>query len=378
MRRIPLLCALTLLAATASTEEWGVEPRAKSCNPGNFQTLEVTLPNILMHQLAGVDSAEGAASVKFLRDHPALKLQISFVEKDLADYWRRPFDDQPDVLMAYSRTERNLKIAHRVLHLAGRDEVTFIRDKTAQRDLTYAVADSFVHEISHAREREEGAIPHLIEDELVSFYRGVVFVLDALRKHPDFNRLKAALELQKQVHAIRESLRDASGPRRDDLKRRGRELIGAYETLVTPPRLFGLEELAALARSTDEFETLVTEAYKRDGLSSLWAGAEERAEVERAHLKEYQGIVDKIARLEDQMGRPHSDPTSGEATKRLLKEDIGFWSDAARVGAARKHYAQILSRLKSDLDRRRNGGELKPFAVDPRVVEVRYRKKTFE
>ncbi|MBI5201170.1 MAG: hypothetical protein HY925_06260 [Elusimicrobia bacterium] len=378
MRRIPLLCALAFLALPASAEEWNVEPRTKACSPGNLQTLEVTLPNILMHQLAGVASEEGAASVKFLRDHPALTLRISFVERDLADYWRRPFDDQPDVLMAYSRTERNLKIAHRVLHLDGRDEETFIRDKTAQRELTFAVADSFVHEISHAREREGGAIPHLLEDELLSFYRGIAFVLDALRAHPDFNRMKAALELQKKVYAVREELREASGPKKEALKRKGRELMKGYDELVTPPRLFGLGELAALARSADEFEALVIDAYKRDGLPSLWASAEERASVEREHLKEYQGIVDKIAKLEDQMGRPRSDPTSGEATKLLLREDIGFWSDPVRVGVARKRYAQMISHLKLDLERRRKGGELKPFAVDPRVVEVRFRSKTFE
>ena len=373
-----LSCALSLLCAPVFAEEWGVEPRMKSCNPGNFQTLEVTLPNILMHQLARVDSVEGAASVKFLREHPALKLHISFVEKDLAEYWRRPLVEEPNVLMTYSPSERDLKIAHRVLHLDGRDEETYIRDKAAQRDLSFAVAVSFVHEISHAREREGGAIPHFLEDELVSFYRGAVFVLDALRAYPDFNKLKAALDLQKQLHAIHEGLRDASGPGKDELKRRGRALGAAYEALVTPPRLFGLVELAALARSTDEFERLVGDAYKRDGLPSLWASAEERAGVERENLKEYQGIIDKIARLEDQMGRPRSDPTSREATKLLLREAVGFWSDTALVGAARKHYAQVLSRLKSELVRRRAGGELKAFAVDPRVVEVLYRKKTFD
>lgn len=374
MRRL----VLVLFAIGSRAADWAVEPRTRSCSPGSFQTLEVTLPNILMHQLAALRSAEGAASVAYLREHPALKLQLSFVERDLADYFRRPHDDQPDVLMSYSRTERNLKIAHRVLHLDGRDEDAFIRDRGAQRDLAFAVADSFVHEISHAREREHGAIPHLLEDELLSFYRAVAFVLDALRGSPDFNRLKAALELQKQVHAFREGLRDSTGGRLATLRRRGRELLPAYEALVTPPRLFSLGQLAALARSTDEFERLVGDAYRRDGLPSLWSSPTERARIERRRLKEYQGVVDRIARLEDQLGRPRSDPSSGEATKRLLREDIGFWSDPARVSAARRHYAHLLSALKVELTRRRGGGELKPFAVDPRAVEVRYGAKTFD
>ncbi|MBI4346649.1 MAG: hypothetical protein HY553_07320 [Elusimicrobia bacterium] len=378
MRRLRAVSAVLGLALPCNAADWALEPRTKACSPASFQTLEVTLPNILMHQLAAVPSAEGAASVAYLRDHPALKLQLSFVERDLADYFRRPHDAQADVLMSYSRIERNLKIAHRVLHLDGRDEESFIRDRSAQRDLAFAVADSFVHEISHARERERGAIPHLLEDELLAFYRSIAFVLDALRRAPDFNRLKAALEIQRQVHLLREGLRDATGDRRATLQRRGKELLPTYQALVTPPRLFTLGQLTALARSADEFEALVGDAYRRDGLPSLWSSPKERAKIERERLKEYQGVVDKIARLEDQLGRPRSDPTSGEATKRLLREDIGFWSDPARVSAARARYAQLLSGLKVELTRRRGGGELKPFAVDPRVVEVRYGPKTFD
>src|SRR5712691_7782689 len=118
MRRAAIV--LLLAAGSASGyEDWNVEPRTASCTAGHFKSLEVVLPNILLREMSRIPSKEGTQAARYLATRPQVALRVSFVEKELAARFERPWEPNSAVLMAFLRGRKEFTIAHRVLHLNG-------------------------------------------------------------------------------------------------------------------------------------------------------------------------------------------------------------------------------------------------------------------
>ena len=368
MRRasIALLLAAAAAARTLGTaaayEDWNAEPRTVACTPGLFKALEVALPNIIMHEVGRIPSEEGAKAAGYLAAHPRVPLFVSFVEKGLAARFGRPYEPSPAVLMGFLRGRDEFTVAHRVLHLNGKNEQDFLADGASQGELVHALAASFVHETSHARQRERfGALPGFQEDELLSFYRASAFLLDAMQEDPTFDRLQEALSLQKEAHALCARRRDPAT--RAAAASRAERLEPLYSLVVTPPHLATARQLAALAESNERFEAEVLGPYKADGLPSLWGDAAAQARKTRTRLEEYEKLLRELAAA----GKPPS--PSSESTLRLFREEIAFWESPERLKTVQSEYARLLALLKAGMNRRRAAGRLKPFMARPEEVE---------
>ena len=308
------------------------------------------LPSILLRELRRIPSKEGAEAARYLAAHPQVPLLISFTDRELAASFARPYEPDADVLMAYRWAPRALTLAHRALHLDGRDEQSFIADQSAQGDLVHTAAASFVHETSHARQRALlGEPPVSLEDELLSAYRAAAFLLDALAADPGFDRLEEALDFQKKRARANCSHPGAGG-------------VDASSAIITPPRLAALRSLAALAESNARFEAEVSAPYRAEGLPSLWLDGAARARKSRAKLERYEGLLRQSA------GEGGAPPASSGETLRLMRAEIRFWESPDRLDAARSEYARALAALKADMDRRRRSGRMKVFQAKAKEI----------
>ncbi|MBI4424200.1 MAG: hypothetical protein HY554_10760 [Elusimicrobia bacterium] len=314
-----------------------------------------------------------------MAENPAYVLRIGVPEADADAYWPRPVIRSSGQRMRFERLDREFLINHSALHDGGAGERRLLADPDALERLADSVADSFIHEISHARElgRAQPYVPHVMDDELAAAYREQLFLLDALERDEGFNRLAEALELQLEVGRRVRALRAA---------RRGRdaglEALGArYDALVTPDRLDALARLQDLARSTRAFEAGFAAAYSKSVPYLSWDSARELRE-ERRLLA---GVEDSVAHLERELAA--LDPASRQAERKRVRArrirqiaqtqrlNIQFWGSPERVGEARARYARLLGGLRARLGARRaESRALKRLAAaPPGSLRTRYR-----
>jgi len=332
-------CCRAVWPATAPEND----PDTPACTNYNLGSIELSLPNIVLRRIQQIPSAEGHAAAAFLRAHPNMRLMVSFTDKARAARFGR--ETSPEFMtMSYNSQADGYSINHRYLHIDGGDENTFIRSPKVQQAFTDSIASAFVHETSHARMRKDRPIePPLIEDELVAYYREVIFLLDAVKAMPNFDRLPECL--QDKLNRAKTHAPPAAACTRE---RRGM-----------------LSLLGKLAAANTPFEGAVRKLYPF--VFSL--DSDPKKEIRVIDERDAKGRKDMAAGLASKDSwEPGTFPADYEAEYQdlfVLDAQIrAFWAVPATLAKTKADYGALLKELRAETDRRRAAGEMK-FLLTP-------------
>lgn len=266
------------------------------------------MPNIILRQIRAIPSAEGQAAANFLSGHPNMPLFVSSADTDRAKRMsRKPIPS--DVYMAYLVEDKSFYINHKLFHTGGTDEEKFIKSQAAQKEFAAAVSSTFVHETSHARvsEGQYGA-PLTVEQELLAFYREYIFVLDALKAFPDFDRLMECLPIAKKGNPLqrrRTALLDITDKKKlrlaqPEIRKIERQMKALAKTsaAATPSRLDTLFDLELLALSNSLFEAEVRRLYAE--LPDINADPDRQSRNIKKKIDAFLANYHKVVRSKDQ------------------------------------------------------------------------------
>ena len=377
VRLFSALCLIGLWpSASAGAPSQNRDPETPACTHSNIAPIEISLPKIIMRRMRQIPSAEGQAASLFLGKHPNIPLTAAFTDAArAARLGRRTIP--AGVFMSFTRSgsKSQFSINHTFLHSGDCDEKCFIASPKAQQEFADTISGSFVHEVSHAREAEERPdMPYLQESEIVAAYREHIFLLDALKAIPKFDDLLKCLPLSRRLAPLKNKYFRIS--RRRGEKRSAKDKA-QMEKLLRSIR--DLENTGAEADSASRLETLfllrelsVSNSGFEARIRSMYPDIPGANDYPDRNIQAADGKLDKartdyqkIKAAKDQR-KPGAGPADFESFYRRLvntyNNDKSFWNSQERRGKAQEYFNLSLTALRSEADRRRREGKLKPFA----------------
>jgi hypothetical protein len=366
-----LAAALLAVLVQPGFSGWESDPETPACGIANIKNVEAALPGLLDRELGSIPSSEGRAALKFLSDNPNFPLFLFFLDADRADRLGRPKQSDTSVMMSYAPIVDAIVVAHRLLHVGGLDENSFLSDAHAQKRFARTASTYFVHEVSHARERNrQPVIAAIVDDEWLGFYRGYSFLLDALKADPGFDGLHEARELQRKVSRLINRYKEAAkkeAPEAESLRQEVLAQESAYLDKVPMHRYIESLYLGALAESNEAFERMIREDYEE--LPRL-------ADDPRTQAAKARARRDKNRALAAELEREGQKPGHGLSINLVTSRNAAaFWSNPQSVQKTRAYYARALGKLRTEMDRRRESGELDAWKVP--IKELYYDHSKF-
>ena len=376
-RRISIgLCsALYLICLCPSAPAQRPDPETPACTHANIAAIEISLPNIIMRRMRQIQSEQGKAASLFLGKHPNIPLSAAFADPArAARLGRRTIPSEVFMLFTRSGSESLFSINHAFLHSGVCDEKCFITSPKIQREFADAISGSFVHEVSHARDIEaQPDMPYLQESEVVAYYREHIFLLDALKAIPEFDKLAQCLPRGRQLAGLKDRYFEiamrAGGALSAKEYGRMKQLLQSIHSLKaggteaeSASRLEALILMEKLSVSNADFEARVRDMYPDipgiygdpEGNIVAAGGKQEKARADYHKLKADKGRQEPGA----------SQPAPELHYQRLFntyENERLFWTSPERRGKAKAYFELSLTSLRSEMDRRRLGGELELF-----------------
>jgi hypothetical protein len=380
MKKIPVLCLIGLcLPASAGALSQNRDPETPACTHSNIATIEISLPNIIMRRMRQIPSAEGAAASLFLGRHPNIPLTAAFTDAArAARQGRRTIPAGAFMLFSRSGSASQFSINHTFLHSGDCDERCFITSPKVQREFADAISGSFVHEVSHARDIEARPdMPYLQESEIIAYYREHVFLLNALKAIPEFDNLMKCLPRARQLAALKDKY-FAMGARQEGTlsakdNERIQKLFQSIQALEaggaaaeSASRLETLILMIKLSASDSDFEARIRDMYP--DIPGVDGNPDENIRAAARKLEKARADYLKMNAAKNPQASYAFQPDFGLYYQRLFntyENEKSFWSSPERRGQAKEYFELSLTSLRSEIDRLRRAGGLKPFEPPP-------------
>ncbi len=355
------------------------DPETPACTHANIASIEISLPNIIMRRMRQIPSEEGRAASLFLGRHPNIPLTAAFEDAARAARLGRS-TIPPGVFMLFTRSGSGswFSINHKFLHSGGCDERCFINSPKIQQEFADAIAGSFVHEVSHAREIEARPdMPYLQESEIIAYYRENIFILNALKAVPGFDNLMKCLSRGRQLAALKDKYFKMAvhraGERSAKDSERIKQLLRSMQALKasgaeteSASRLETLVLLGKLSLSNSDFEARIRDMYPV--VPGVYGDPDMNIQAATGKLEKARADYRKIKAARGPQTSGVSQPDFELSYQRLFntyENEKSFWSSPERRRKAKEYFELSLTSLRSEMDRLRRMGELKPFEPLP-------------